>query len=246
MSQPSRHDVINAEQARIKHNISITDLTLFKDIDDQAFLDLVSSGVYFTTLKKGEFAFKTGDKADQFYLIVSGHVKIYYNTIDNREQMLYVYGDGDFIGGLNVLSEDDYRYMGEALSDCVVAIIGADMFVNVALKNPIVLTRMLEKSYERIRWAEDLIFRLSASHARLKAAGLLLSLKDDFTVSDDGDITLRLPMNREEMGSFAGLTRETITRKFTEFKEQGIIDFQGPRTLIIKDLDTLKSMMTSF
>ena len=59
------------------------------------------------------------------YLIYKGQMKIFFNSIDGEEQIFYIYTDGDFVGGLNLLVDEPYRYIGQALTDCkVVAIRG--------------------------------------------------------------------------------------------------------------------------
>ena len=51
------------------------------------------------------------------------------------------------------------------------------------------------------------------------------------------------PLNREELGSYSGLTRESITRKLGEFKELGYIDLVGNKTIIIKDQSALENIV---
>lgn len=218
----------------------LSKLGLFEGLSNEELMPF-TDGYGVITLRKGDFAFKTGDPSDQLYIICKGHIKIYYNTLEGREQILYVYNKGDFVGGLNVMEDEDYRYMGEALSDCTLAIVKRKVFVEHGLTNPVILRRMLKKCYERIRWAEELATRMSSSNALIKAAGLLLNLKDEFGVMTVDGIRLDLPMNREEMGSFAGLTRETMTRKLGEFKDLGYIDYKGSKTIMIKDLEALKA-----
>lgn len=221
------------------YGYELKDLELFHGLDEST-LHKLSTGVGFAKLRKGEYAFKTGDPADQLYIVCQGHIKIFYNTVEGKEQILYVYNEGDFVGGLNVMEDDDYRYMGEALDDCVLAIVKKDAFLAYGMSNPLVLKRMIQKCYERIRWAEELISRLSSSNALMKAAGLLISLKEEFGVVTHDGIKLDLPMNREEMGSYAGLTRETMTRKLSEFKDAGYIEYQGTKTILIKDAEALR------
>ncbi|MDO5734639.1 MAG: Crp/Fnr family transcriptional regulator [Eubacteriales bacterium] len=193
------------------------------------------AGMSFFHLKKGEFAFQTGDAADQLYILLSGSMKIFENTAEGREQILYIYHSGDFVGGLNVLKDHRYLYMGQALEDSLMATMNKEVFDCYALSNPLILRRILEKSYDRIRWAEDLISRISSSNAEMKVAALLLRLVDDFGQETEEGILLQLTINREEMGSYAGVARETMTRKLIEFKERGYIDLPSPRTILLKD-----------
>lgn len=194
----------------------------------------------FFRVNKGDFVFRTGDSANYMYIICRGHVKIFHNTADGREQILYIYNKGDFIGGLNVLGGKDYLYMGQALEDSIIAAFPKADFDRYVAGSPAILQRILLKSFDRIRWAEDLINRLTTSNATMKAAALLLRLKDNFGVPSKDGIRLDLTINREEMGNYSGLTRETITRKLGEFKDMGYIDFIGNKVIIIKNLEALE------
>lgn len=214
-------------------------LTLLQDLAP-ADMDRVINEEILLKVNADEFIFKTGDQASYMYVILEGQVKIYYNSIDGKEQIFYIYKSGDYIGGLNLLENTSYLYMGQALTECIVAAIPRDVFHENILTNPTALKNILKKSFERIRWAEDLIQRLSTSNASMKTAGLLLRLKNTNGVVTKEGIRLDFNLNREELGSYSGLTRESITRKLGEFKELGYIELIGNRTIIIKDLKAIE------
>lgn len=215
-------------------------LPLLSDVDEED-VDQVLSEVILSTFQKGEYIFKTGDSPDFMYLMYEGQMKIFFNTIDGEEQIFYIYRDGDFVGGLNLLVDTPYRYIGEALTDCKVVAIPRHTFDRYFLESPVVLRSILTKSFERIRWAEELIQRLATSNASMKTAGLLLKLAKRIGVQTEEGIRLELSMNREELGNYSGLRRETITRKLGEFKELGYIELIGNRVILIKDLEALES-----
>lgn len=50
-------------------------------------------------------------------------------------------------------------------------------------------------------------------------------------------------MNREELGNYSGLTRETITRKLGEFKKLGYIDLIGTKVIVIKNVKILEELV---
>ncbi len=220
----------------------ITKLPLFENINPKN-LDNVIDEIRLFEAKKDDYIFRSGDTYSHMYLIVEGRVKIYYNSIDGKEQIFYVYTDGDFVGGLNILEHTEYLYMGQALTDCKVIEIPKKTFNERFMKNTTILVGILHKCFERIRWAEDLIQTLSTSNASMKTAALLLRLKNGIGVETEEGIKLELAMNREELGNYSGLTRETITRKLGEFKELGYIDLVGNKVIIIKDLETLENLV---
>ena len=177
-----------------------------------------------------------------------GHVlqmiaHFFHNTIDGREQILYVYRTGDFVGGLNLLVASNYLYMAQALQKAEILVIPKSAFDRHMYNNPSVLRVILEQSFHRIRYAEDLISRLSKNTATLKVAALLLRLKNDIGVEVEQGMMLYLTMNREELGSYAGLTRESMTRTLNEFREDGYVDWVDPQTILIRDSDALLALL---
>lgn len=116
-------------------------------------------------------------------------------------------------------------------------------FDEIAIKSPTITLKILEKAYERIRHAEDLVDRLSSTNANSKVARLLLKLIQGFGTKEGNSIVLNLSINREEMGSYSGISRETMTRKLIYFAELGLINLEGNKKIIIKDIDKLKELL---
>lgn len=220
----------------------IQNIPLLSSLDDNELSD-ISQGVVTREFKKGEYIFRTGDKADRLYIICSGKMKIYNNTPDGREQILYIYGSGDFVGAFNLLKEDEYKYNGEALENTIVSTLTKAKFDEIAIKSPTITLKILEKAYERIRRAETLVDRLSSNNADSKVAGLLLNLIQNFGSKEGDSIVLNLSINREEMGSYAGISRETMTRKLIAFNEMGFISLEGNKKIIINKIDKLEELL---
>ncbi|MDO5717818.1 MAG: pyruvate formate-lyase-activating protein [Tissierellia bacterium] len=206
----------------------------------------VKSGIEFCEMKRGELIFQSLDNADRLYMVCSGKIKIYENTLEGKEQILYIYSEGEFIGGLNVLKETEYLYNGECIEPGVIGIISKDVFDNFLVNNPHVLLRILKMAFERIRLAEDLIKRLTASTTDEKVASLLLKLIPEFGTVKGSKIVLDLSMTREEMGSLVGLTRETLVRKLSEYRNLGIIEASGTKRIVINDIEKLREKAQAF
>ncbi|HHX37060.1 MAG TPA: Crp/Fnr family transcriptional regulator [Clostridiaceae bacterium] len=225
---------VNALWPTIKHIPLMQDLWAMN-------IPAIITNLRFFELKRGRFVFQSGDPATSMYIICRGHMKIFYNTIDGKEQIYYLYQEGDFVGGHNILEGTSYLYTGETLDDCLVAEISKDIFDRYLSHNIAIMRRILHKSFERIRWAEDLIQRLATKNTAMKVADLLLRLKENYGYRTPEGIRIELNINREEMGNFSGITRETITRKLGEFKDLGYIDYIGNKVILIKDLEALRN-----
>ncbi len=95
----------------------------------------------------------------------------------------------------------------------------------------------------------ELPFVFSSQGADIFAKGSIEILKNMnvdrlvFGSETDEGILLELSINREEMGSYAGISRETMTRKLNTFKELGIIDFRGNKIILIKNRTKLEELL---
>ena len=227
-----------------KRTERLREMPLLAALDQTAYTAVLAEAEL-RRVKRGAYVFRTGQPAEQFYVIYSGSIKIFHNTVDGREQILYVYRRGDFVGGLNLLVSSNYLYMAQTLEDAEILVIPKSAFDRHMYNNSSVLRVILEQSFNRIRYAEDLISRLSKNTAALKVAALLLRLKDDSGTTFEGGTLLDLKMNREEMGSYAGLTRESITRTLNEFRTAGYIDWVDPQTIVIEDAAALRNLLES-
>ncbi len=205
----------------------------------------VSKGTVRKRYKKGERIFSEGETARKLYMLCSGKVKIFRYTPDGKELILYILSPNyfSFIGAFNLLRETTFDFSAEALEDTVICTLDKHEFEDIILKYPRVTLKILEEAYDRINKIESLVYRLSTNNVDAKVAGLLLSLIKDFGVEADDGIHLNMTMNREEMGSYAGLTRETMSRKLRSMQKQGLIEIQGNKKIIVKDINDLNDML---
>lgn len=227
-----------------KSDIDLQKLNIFSDLSCEE-IKKIKSAIIISKYKRNEFLFKPNDKADNMYIIAVGKIKVYTISPTGIEQMLYIYQKNDFIGGLNLLQRIEYIYYSQAIEDSVVISLSKFHFDNIIKNYPKVCLKILEESFLRIRHAEDLVTRLIEKSADVKVASLLLSLAKNFGIKKINGILLELNISRGNMGSFAGLTRECVTRKLTELKEKDIIELIGTKKILIKDISYLKKILES-
>lgn len=194
------------------------------------------------TYKKGEMVFFEGDKSEKLYVINSGKVKIFKYTKEGKEQILYITSAGDFLGDLSLLKKADFKFNAEALEDVSMCQLTKDDFDQVVKENPEIALKILEVLYDRISKLENLVQSLSTKDIESRISRLLLSFIKDFGVPEDNIIKLELPLSREDMANYIGVTRETISRKLNSMQDEGIIDLVGNKTIILKDMEYLEDI----
>ncbi|WP_311481740.1 Crp/Fnr family transcriptional regulator [uncultured Anaerococcus sp.] len=192
--------------------------------------------------KKGDVIFSFGDKPDFMYIILEGFIKISTYLSDGREQILYIYGEDDFVGAHNLLTDENYIYEAKSLSKSKLLIISKLDFNNVLKKNNQVLIKILNQSFRRIRRSEDLIDRLSTQNADMKVAKLLLDLAADVGIVKKDGVLITFHLSREELGSYSGVVRETLSRKLSSFEKMGLIKIIGREEILITNIKALEKM----
>lgn len=203
-------------------------------------LDKLSKEAQIKKYKKGETVFSPGDKPDKMFVIYEGFIKISMLISDGREQILYIYGKGEFVGGHNMLKEEEYIYHGLATTDVKIIELDKNDF-NVLINNRIFLRRLLNQSYKRIRKSEQLIDRLIVINADMKVAKLLIDLIGIYgKIKKDGKILLDTNITRQELASYAGISRETMSRKLSYFEDLEIIDLKEKGKILIKNMKELR------
>lgn len=227
--------------AACEHGFCISQVALFSSLTDDEMALIASEAVTYH-FKRGDTIFAQGDKANHLYIVCSGKMKIKKYTVDGKEQILYILSDGDFIGAFNLLKADRFDFTAEALEDTDISMVSKQAFNDVLIKSPEITIKVLEKAYERIIKVESLVERLGTNSVDAKVAGLLLNLESNFGHKTEQGTMLNLSINREEMGAYAGITRETMSRKLKLFQELGVIKLIGTKQILIMNREALKDM----
>lgn len=219
----------------------INNIPLLSNLTEEE-ADKISSGVTTVSYKKGAYLFKAGAKANKLFILCKGKIKVYKTNSEGKEQIIYIMSDGDFFGAFNLLKEDEFDMDAVALEDSEVSLLAKSEFDKIILSNPEITLKVFEKAYERLTKAEALVERLSINNLDSKVAGLLVHLANEFGNETKDGILIKLSISREEMGSYAGIARETMSRKLNYFQERGLIEVKNKKQILIKQIDALKDM----
>lgn len=216
--------------------------TLFKALQRCAHFENVNPAVLkhlaetaaIQRYQRNQVLFIEGDLNRTLYFILSGSVKVYQLTRDGRERIAALHGAGDFAGEISFADGGTYPVSAEVLEDADIATFRWRDFHDIAREHPEVWLALLELTASQLRQAQaDMqAFALHSAPARL--AGKLLDLADAFGKVNDVGIELELELNREQLGSLVGTSRETTTRVLRQFEEEHVIHLDGPKVTIVK------------
>lgn len=205
-------------------------------------LDELSKSILTQDYRKGNIIFSEGDSSNKLYIIGSGSVKTYKYTKEGKAQIFCVLSKGDFIGDLSLLKTERHEYTAEALEDSTICFLSKEAFDMLLLKNPEISIVILEKLHDKLVGLENLIQTLSTKDMESRIATFLVNLARKFHYESSSETIIDLPLNREDIGNYIGVTRETVSRTLSSMQDQGLIELKGTKRIILKDIEKLKEV----
>ncbi len=202
----------------------------------------VSSLIVRRNYKKGEMIIMEGSRLESLIIINSGRVKAYRNTSEGKEQILYIFSEGDFFGEKNLLLNREATYNAEALEDTGICTINKKSFQELMREYPELSFKVMEELCSRLIRLENTIESMGTKNVESRLNYVLLEFADKYGRSDPKGIIVELPMSREGIANYIGLTRETVSRKMSLLQDEGIIEMIGNKKVIIKDTEKLKEI----
>jgi CRP/FNR family nitrogen fixation transcriptional regulator len=174
------------------------------------------------------------EPADYLYKIVSGAVRTYKVLNDGRRQIGSFYLPGD-IFGLEV--GDAHSFSAEAVMDCKVLVIKRGALVSLASRDTEVARQLWTMAAAELQRAQDHIMLLIKT-AQERVAGFLMEM----SVRNAGASEVELPMSRQDIADYLGLTIETVSRTLTQLENSGAIAVPTSRRIVLRSRGALNRL----
>jgi len=192
-------------------------------------------------IKRNTTLFRTGDKFTSLYAIRTGFFKTCVASEEGRDQVTGFQMAGEVIG-LDGIVNDLHTCNAVALEDAEVCVMPWDRIEELSREVP-ALQRHVHKIMSReIVREHGVMLLLGSMRAEERLATFLLNLVQRLHARGFSQSELVLRMTREEMGSFLGLKLETVSRTFSKFVEEGIIEVRQ-RHVHILNTDGLREIV---
>ena len=192
-------------------------------------------------VKRGTSLFRNGDKFTSLYAIRTGFFKTCITSEDGRDQVTGFQMAGEVVG-LDGIVNDRHTCDAIALEDADVCLMPFHRIEE--LSNEIQgLQRHVHKIMSReIVREHGVMLLLGSMRAEERLAAFLLNLVQRLHARGFSQSELVLRMTREEIGSYLGLKLETVSRTFSKFVEEGIVEVKQRHVRIV-NADALKQLV---
>ena len=198
---------------------------------------------YYCSFDAGQPIMWSGDRMTFVGSVVSGVATIEQLMEDGRKQTMGLLLPSDFIGrpGREVA-----QYDVTAVTDVTLCCFRREGFEKLVSDTPHIAQRMLEMALDELDAARDWMLLLGRKTAREKIATFLIMIARRTTPEKCDKLMIQLPLTRESMADYLGLTIETVSRQISAFRKEGLIRLEGSRTVEILDRTALLDESGSF
>ncbi len=191
-------------------------------------------------LKRGEMLYRTGDPLRALYAVRRGAFKTSGLMEDGRVHVTGFFMAGELLG-FDAITADRHPCNAEALETSEVCEIPYDKLETLAQEVPGLQHQLFKVMSREIVRDEQLLVLLGRMTAEERLASCLLSFSRRQARLGLSATDLSLAMSRQDLGHYLGLALETVSRLFSRFQEEGVLEMQG-RTVRLNDLARLHAL----
>jgi CRP/FNR family transcriptional regulator, nitrogen fixation regulation protein len=190
-------------------------------------------GAPMTLPRNGEI-YGEGEPADFIYKVISGTVRTSKLLADGRRQIGAFYLAGD-VFGLEI--GEEHGFSAEAINESTVLVIRRSALVALAMRDSAVARELwILTACELARVQEHLMLLVKTAQERV--AGFLLEMAARRPAGD----TVELPMTRQDIADYLGLTIETVSRTLTALGNEAAIELPNSRRVVLRNRPALREM----
>lgn len=175
--------------------------------------------------------FGENEPAEYVYRVVSGSVRTYKILTDGRRQIGGFYLPGDIFG---LEFADDHTFSAEAITNTKVVVVKRHALTALAGRDAAIADELFALTGRELRRAQERLLLLVKS-AQERVAGFLLEMAERACA---GNI-VELPMSRQDIADYLGLTIETVSRMFTGLETAAAIEVPSSRRIVLRNRSAL-------
>ncbi len=185
---------------------------------------------------EGEPLFREGGRADGFYALLEGRVRVLRTGPRGREQVLHHFAAGEWVGEVPVFQGGRFPATAMAVEAVDALYVPGAVFLDCASEAPEILLEMLAVLAGRLRGFVDLIDDLSLKEVSARLAKHLLDLR-----ARAGGDAFRLELPKAVLAARLGTLAETLSRTFRKMQDRGVIELERDR-VTVRDADELQAL----
>ncbi len=182
---------------------------------------------------KKQFIFHEGNTTDGIYFVLSGKIKLFKTGGANKNQMINIAKNGDFLGHRSFATSKAYPVSAEAITASNTCFISKQFFYKILEETPKMALDIMLFLADELNYKESRLRDMANFSVREKVAKMLITLIDKFGLNEQSEIIDIENISRQDMAELAGLNSNQVTKLLANFRDENIIQINNKKIKII-------------
>lgn len=213
-------------------------LPLFAKMSDSD-LDRMLARATLRRVALGEAVFEQGQKADRFFLLLHGRLKVTQVTSDGQQIIVRMVHPGDLFGFAKALQREDYPGTPTAAAESVVVSWPTEVWGQFVEQNPHLAVNAMQTIGQRLQEAHTRMREMATEDVERRVAHAVLRLIEQAGKAEGDGIRIDFQISRQDIAEMTGTTLHTVSRILSAWEGKGLVE-GGRQKLLVRDAAGLR------
>lgn len=211
----------------------IANLPFFGGLSD-ADLDFVLEGVRSFHVSKDSAIFEQDGEAQNFFLLLSGHVRVERTTPDGQKVIARYISEGELIGIAIAMGRGTYPASAIAAVDCTVLAWPNHRWETLSARIPALAGNLFKTVGSRLEEAQNRVVEMATERVEQRVAHTLLRLVRQTGMKVETGIEIDFPISRQDIAEMTGTTLFSVSRILSDWEGKGLIKSGRQRITVLR------------
>ena len=228
--------VRQAPKENMLHKLDVSlirDLPPFRDVKENALRELLAqAGSHH--ISKDANIFSQGQTAEEFFLLLDGHVRVVKLTPQGEQFVPRYISAGELFGIAIALGLEEYPATAVAARDCVVLSWPNSLWPDLVANHPTFASNTYAMVGQRLSETQQQLAELATEHVEQRVAHAILKLANQTGKKTEDGIVIDFPVSREDISDMTGTTLHTVSRLLSAWETAGWVK-SGRKQITLTD-----------
>ncbi|MGO9390381.1 Crp/Fnr family transcriptional regulator [Rhodoblastus sp.] len=192
-------------------------------------------------LPKGDAAFRQGEHADRFFLLLHGRLRVTRLNPQGQQMVVRFISPGDMFGVAMAIQVEAYPGTATAAVDSLALAWPNSVWSELLARHPGLAVNTMQALGARLQDSQKRILDLSTQQVEQRIAGALLQLAHQAGRKTDDGLLIDFPLSRQDLAEMIGATLHTVSRTFSAWEEMGLVEV-GRQRVVVRDMAGLHAL----
>lgn len=201
----------------------------FMGTSDAKILEAVKPITKVVMLENKDTLFNENEKADFFYYVINGNIKLSKISHDGKEIIIRIVHNNEIFAEAVLYGRNTYPVNAVSINKTYLLAISISGFKELCFTNQEFMLKLFITMSHQLRYFVDMVNDLTSADTTSRLLKYLYNLKEK-----TGSNTITLPISKRDLSMLLGAAPETVSRIFTKLQNDGVISFNGKEITILK------------